>query len=75
MCVSPRFYGTQKTAGGNLLQEGMSKEDMNPVMYGRLKMVEYKVQIIKFLPKYHNFYTYLLHQLCEMPKFCLFGKL
>ena len=45
MCVSMRFYRTEKTSGGNLLQEGMSKGDMNPVMYGILKMVEYKVQI------------------------------
>ena len=54
------------------LQESMSKGDMNPVMYGILKMVEsYKVQTITYSQKFHNFYTYLLRQLCEMPKFCL----
>ena len=40
----------------------MSKGDMNPVMYGIFKMVEYKVQI------FHDVYTYLLGQLCKIPK-------
>ena len=34
MCVSPRFYRTEKTSGGNLLQETMSEGDMNLVMCG-----------------------------------------
>ena len=46
MCVSPRFYPTEKISGGNLLQESISKG--NPVMYGTLKMVEYKVEIITY---------------------------
>ena len=54
-----RLYGTEKNSGGNLLQESMSKGDMNPVMYGMLKMVEYKVQIITYSQKFHNFYIYL----------------
>ena len=37
----------------------MSKEDMNPVMYGMFKMVEYKVQVITFSQIFHHFYTYL----------------
>ena len=32
-------------------------------------MVEYKVQIITFSQMFHDFYTYLLSQLCKMPKF------
>ena len=31
-------------------------------------MVEYKVQIITFSQKFYDFYTYLLGQLCKMPK-------
>ena len=46
----------------------MSKGDMNPVMYGILKMVEYKVQIITFSQIFHDVYTYLLGQLCKIPK-------
>ena len=46
MCL-PEILRTEKTSGGNLLQEGMSKGDMNPVMYGILKMVEYKAEIIE----------------------------
>ena len=46
----------------------MSKGDINPVMYGILKMVEYKVQIITFSQIFQDFYTYLLDHLCEMPK-------
>ena len=46
----------------------MSKGDLNPVMYGILKMVEYKVQIITFSQIFRDFYTYLLGQLCKMPK-------
>ena len=64
-----RFHPTEKTSGENLPQE--SEGDMNPVMYGIFKMVEYKVQIINYSQKLHNIYTYLFHQLCEMPKFCL----
>ena len=66
-----RFYGTEleKASRGNLLHESMSKGDMNAVMYGILKVVEYDVQIITYSQKFHNFY--LLRQLCEMPKFCL----
>ena len=60
--ASPRFYHTEKTSRGNLLQESMSKGDMNPVMYGILKMVEYKVQM------FHDFYTYLPGQLCKITK-------
>ena len=71
MCVSSRFYRTEKTSGGNLLQESMSKGDMNVVMYGISNMVEYKVQIITSSQKFHNFNTYLSSQLCEMPKSCL----
>ena len=46
----------------------MSEEYMNPVMYGIIKMVEYKVQIINFSQIFHDFYTYLLSQFCKMPK-------
>ena len=47
----------------------MSKGDMNPVMYGILKMVEYKVKIITFSQTFNDFYTYLLfNQLYKMPK-------
>ena len=46
----------------------MIKGDMNPLMYGVLEMVEYKVQIITFLKIFHDFYTYLLGQLCKMLK-------
>ena len=46
----------------------MSKGDMNPVMYGILKMVEYKVQIITFSQIFDDFYKYLSGQLCKMPK-------
>ena len=46
----------------------MRKGDMNLVMYGMLKMVEYKVQIITVLQILHDFYTYLLGQLCKIPK-------
>ena len=48
----------------------MSKGDMNAVMYGILKMVEYKVQIITVSQILHDFYTctYLQGQLCKMPK-------
>ena len=42
------FYRTEKISAGNVLQKSMSKGDMNPVMYGILKMVEYKVQIITY---------------------------
>ena len=59
-----RFYGTDKTSRGNLLHESISKGDMNAVMNGILKMVKYEVQIITYLQKFHNFYTYLLRQLC-----------
>ena len=41
---------------------------MNPVMYGILKMVEYKVQMITFSQIFHDFYAYLSGQLCKMPK-------
>ena len=41
---------------------------MNLVMYGILEMVEYKVQIITFSQIFHDLYTYLLDQLCKMPK-------
>ena len=51
-----------------MLQESMSKGNMNPVMYGMLKMVEYKMQIITFSQKVHDFYTHLSGQLCKMPK-------
>ena len=33
----------------------MSKGDMNPVMYGILEMAEYKVEIITFSQKFHDF--------------------
>ena len=46
----------------------MSKGAMNPVMYGMLKMVEYIVQVIAFSKTFHDFYTYLLGQLCKMSK-------
>ena len=46
----------------------MSKGDMNPVMYGILKMVEYKVQIITFPQIFHDFYKCLSSQLCKMHK-------
>ena len=46
----------------------MSKGDMNPVMYGILKMAEYKVQIITFSQIFHDFYTYLPEQLCKIPR-------
>ena len=38
----------------------MSIGDMNPVMYGILKMIEYKVQIITFSQIFHDFYWHLL---------------
>ena len=58
MCAPRRVYRTEeKTSGGHLLQESMSKRDMNPVMSGILKMVEYKVQIITYSQTFHNFYT------------------
>ena len=41
---------------------------MKPVMYGIIKMIEYKVEIIAFLQKFHDFYTYLSGQSCKMPK-------
>ena len=44
----------------------MIKGDMNPVMYGILKMVEYKLQIITFSQIFHDFYNYLLGQLRKM---------
>ena len=59
-----RFNGTNKTSRGNLLHKGMSKGDMYAVIYGTLKMIEYEVQIITYSQKFHNFYTYLLRQLC-----------
>ena len=37
----------------------MSKGGMNPVMYGVLKIAEYKVQIITFSQTFHDFYTSL----------------
>ena len=46
----------------------MSKRDINPVMCSILKVVEYKVQIITFHKKFHDFYTHLSGQLCKMPK-------
>ena len=46
----------------------MVKGDMNPVMYGILKMVEYKVQIITFSQVFHDSYTSLSGQLCKMSK-------
>ena len=51
-----RFCGTEKTSGGNFLQESMSKGDMITAMYGILKMVQYEVQIVTYLQKFHNFY-------------------
>ena len=42
----------------------MNKGDTNPNMYGILKMVEYKVQIITFSQIFHDFYT----QFCKIPK-------
>ena len=56
----PEFYRTEKTSGGNLFQESMSKGDTNPVMYGVLKMVEYKVQIITFSQIFCDFYRILI---------------
>ena len=61
-------YYIEKASGGNLLQERMSQGELNPVMYGILKMVEYKVQIITFSQIFHDFYTYLPGQLCKIPK-------
>ena len=46
----------------------MSEGDMNLVMYGILKMVEYKVQIITFSQIFRDFYTYSLDKLFKMPK-------
>ena len=53
------FIIIEKTRGANLLQESMSKGDMNPVMYCILKMVGYKVQLITFSQIFHNFYTFI----------------
>ena len=52
------------TSRGNLLWESISKGDMNPVMYDISKMVEYKVQIITFSQKIHNFYTHIYQVKC-----------
>ena len=65
--ASLRFYRTEKASRGHLLQESMTKGNMNRAMYGILKMVEYKVQIITFSQIFRNFYTYNC-QLCRMPK-------
>ena len=46
----------------------MSKGDMNPVMYGILKMVKHEVQIITFSQIFHDFYIYLSGQLSKMSK-------
>ena len=43
-----------------MLQESMSKGDMNPVTYGILKMVEYKGKIITFSQKFHDFLHILI---------------
>ena len=71
MCVSQRFYRTEKTSGGNLLQKSMSKGDMNSILYGKLRMVEYKVQITAYSQKFHNFTHAYYANFCEMPKFSL----
>ena len=72
--TSPIFYRTEKTSGGNVLQESISKGVMNPVMYGILKMVEYKVQIITLSQIFHDVYTYLLGQLCKIPNSLRFWR-
>ena len=46
----------------------LDKFDINPIMYSILKMIEYKVQIIIFSQKFHDYYTYLLGKLCKTPK-------
>ena len=38
------------------------------VIYGILKMVEYKIQVITFSQIFHDFYTCLLGQLCKILK-------
>ena len=63
LCVSQSFYCTEKTFGGDLLQESMRKGDINHVMYDILKMVEYKMQIITYSQKFRNF-TYACYANC-----------
>ena len=48
------FPGKRGEGGGGGGAVG-GKGDMNPVMYSILKMVEYKVQIITFSQKVHDF--------------------
>ena len=64
----PEILSNREDLRGNLLQESMCKGDMNPVMYGILKLVEYKVQIITFSQIFQDFYTCLLGELCKIPK-------